>query len=188
MDLVASDERRSTTPNSGPCSVSARAGLGLAWIRELTVSNGTVFGFMLLNICGGVGAGMLGLLIPLYAIDLGAGMGEIGLIRSLQGIGMFVSTMPAGFLIDRYGSRRVYVIGALVGSVLVSLLPAVPTAKLLLILVALRGTVGPLTFTSVNAAFFRRLSRIGVGKAGWHKGSMSVGLSVLGPMLGAVTR
>src|SRR6185369_14558368 len=47
------------------------------------------------------------------------------------------------------------------------------------------GLFSSLKMTALNASFFRNLKNMGLEKAGWFKGSMSIGLTFLGPAFGA---
>jgi len=40
--------------------------------------------------------------------------------------------------------------------------------------------------TSLNADFFKNMNTIGIKKGGWFKGSMSVGVALIGPILGGI--
>jgi MFS family permease len=49
--------------------------------------------------------------LPLYARDLGASYGLIGLVVSAQGLGMLVSNIPSAILIRRLGQKRAMLLG-----------------------------------------------------------------------------
>jgi predicted MFS family arabinose efflux permease len=57
---------------------------------------------------------------------------------------------------------------------------------LLILVMLLEGLSRSLKFTSISAAFFESLHRFGLEKAGWYKGSLSIGLTFIGPALGGV--
>lgn len=67
------------------------------------------------------GIGALMPVIPLYAQELGATLALIGLIAGLRGAGILASDIPSGFLISRFGDKRILVAG-LAGSALAGLL------------------------------------------------------------------
>ncbi|HSM94197.1 MAG TPA: MFS transporter [Anaeromyxobacteraceae bacterium] len=134
----------------------------------------------------GTAGGALQLGVPLLALSLGAGSAEVALVRSISGAGMLLLVLPVGFLVDRFGSRRVYAIGAVAGAALAAAYGAGPSLPIVIALMGLEGVCAPLRFTSLTAAFYGRLSALGVGKAGWFKGSMSFGLTFLGPLIGGL--
>ena len=55
--------------------------------------------------------GMLALLLPIYAVDLGLSYSLIGLTLAGSGIGTLIGDLPAGTIQDRIGNRRSMVIG-----------------------------------------------------------------------------
>ena len=143
-----------------------------------------VTSFIILNITTGIVGGAMQLLVPLYAMDLHAGSAEIGLIRGISGIGMLLLVIPAGFLVDHFGAKRLFITGALAGTLFTATL-AVATAPIALVaLMGLSGLFSSLKMTSLNASFFRNLQSMGIEKAGWFKGSMSIGLTFIGPLFG----
>ena len=46
------------------------------------------------------------------------------------------------------------------------------------------GLLGSLKMTAINASFYNNLQSMGIEKSGWFKGSMSVGLTFIGPLAG----
>jgi MFS family permease len=63
---------------------------------------------MLLSVVSGLAIGMGRIVPTVYVIDLGAGAAEIGAIGAAEALGKMIVTLPAGFLIYRFGARRVY--------------------------------------------------------------------------------
>ncbi len=55
--------------------------------------------------------GMLALLLPLYAIDLGLSFNLIGLVVAGYGIGTLIGDLPAGEIQDRLGNRLSMIVG-----------------------------------------------------------------------------
>lgn len=141
-------------------------------------------GFICFNIVSGTAAGLLMFVIPIYAIHVGAGATEIGLLRSASGFGMLLLVLPAGDLVDRFGWKRLYLIGGSVSVLTLLAFPWLRTPGQLIAVMGVQGMANALKFSSINAAFFLYLKQMGVRRAGWHKGSMSIGLTFIGPMLG----
>lgn len=125
---------------------------------------------------------MLQLIVPMFALHLHASTVELGLIRSASGIGMILLVLPAGFLTDHYGWKKLYIIGGIISSLLLFLMPYLTLPILLIYLMGLQGISNSLKFSSLNAAFFQNLRTIGLRKAGWYRGSMSIGLTFIGPL------
>ncbi|HTN39502.1 MAG TPA: MFS transporter, partial [Asticcacaulis sp.] len=107
---------------------------------------------------------------------------------AMESIGMVLVTLPAGFIISRFGARRVYGIAS-VGPMMVNLTLAFTSflgvaswvslaASLLLI-----GLCIPFRIVSMNSTFLASLPRVGVSKAGWYRAALTGGLSLLGPAL-----
>jgi MFS family permease len=141
--------------------------------------------FLILNIVSGTVGGAMQLVVPLYAMSLQASTAQIGVIRGISGIGMLLLVIPAGFLVDHYGSKKLFLTGSFSGflSTLTLTVAKVPLA--MIVLMGLSGLFSSLKMTALNASFFRNLKNMGLEKAGWFKGSMSIGLTFLGPAFGA---
>lgn len=140
-------------------------------------------GFLLLTVLGGITIGMGKVVTTLFALDLGATPFEIGIIAAAESLGMMLVTVPAGFVIARYGARRVY-FTACMGPMLLSLL--LPWAPVWWLLAAGRGLIGlcsPFRIVSMNSSFLEKLHTLGSGKAGWYRATNSLGIAMLGPAL-----
>lgn len=141
---------------------------------------------LVVNVLTGISTGIIFVVLPLYAYMLGAGTAEIGMIRGFSGIGALLIVLPAGIMIDRFGAENLYFAGTL-GAVLgVLLLMVAGSAQQLALIMLLQGIAGSLRFISLNAAFFQRIALFGQDKAGWYRGSLSVGLTFIGPLLAGV--
>ncbi|CAD5107381.1 MFS transporter [Zestomonas carbonaria] len=140
--------------------------------------------FMLLAAFSGATIGMAKIITTLYAIEIGANAMQIGIISAMESLGMVLLTLPAGFVIARYGARRVYFLASL-GPMLLNL--AIPLFGGWLWLAFARLLIGlciPFRIVAMNSAFLRQLQRIGNDKAGWYRGSLTLGMGLLGPLLG----
>lgn len=153
--------------------------------HEIDTPKGLITSFLILNIVSGTVGGAMQLVVPLYAMSLQASTAQIGVIRGISGIGMLLLVIPAGFLVDHYGSKRLFLTGSFSGflSTLALTVAKVPLA--MIVLMGLSGLFSSLKMTALNASFFRNLKNMGLEKAGWFKGSMSIGLTFLGPAFGA---
>lgn len=153
-------------------------------MKNLFSGNKFLLNFMFLAICGGVGAGISQIAVTLYAINLGANSSEIGLIQGVQSIGIFLTVLPMGFLVDHFGAKKIFIIGGLIGALIYLFLPLANTPQLLLIFTAVLGFFMSFRFVSMNSIFLDYLKVNGNEKAGWYRASHSIGLAFLGPILG----
>ncbi len=142
--------------------------------------------FMVLSVVSGLAIGMGRVVTTLYVLHLGAGAAEVGLIGAAEALGKMIVTLPAGFLIYRFGARRVYS-AATIGSMLITLLT--PLTKLWVGVAIMRTLVGfcvPFRVVSMNSSFLQRLREIGAARSGWYRGAQNIGLMLLAPTLAAV--
>lgn len=158
--------------------MSALAPLARAWARERFVSH-----FMLLALASGTTISMAQLATTFYALKLGASTAQIGVISSMESLGMVFMTLPAGFLVARYGARRVYFIASAGPMLLNFVLPWTGVWYAIALTQWLIGLCIPFRIVSMNGAFLAQLKRIGFARAGWYRAAMSVGMGMLGPWL-----
>lgn len=142
--------------------------------------------FMAVSITGGAAAGVMQLLVPLYAISLSVSQAGVGVIRGLAQFGGLLTSLPGGFLIDRYGARRVYTVACLLDGLTIILIPSFTNVPWLTAFLFLEGALGTLRWTTINSAFFSRLETFGHARAGWTRASLAVGANFIGPLIGGV--
>lgn len=140
--------------------------------------------FLILNIVTGTVGGALQITVPSFALQLHASTAEIGLIRGMSGIGMLLLVIPAGLLVDQFGARRLFILGSLACACLTFMFSWLAAPIMLIVLQGVLGLFGSLKMTALNAAFFSRVRDMGLARAGWFRGSMSIGLTFVGPLLG----
>jgi predicted MFS family arabinose efflux permease len=97
---------------------------------------------------------------------------------------MLLLVIPAGFLVDHFGSKKLFLTGSIAGTLITFSLMLASAPIALAALLGLAGLFSSLKMTALNASFFRNLQTMGLDKAGWFKGSMSIGLTFIGPLLG----
>lgn len=146
--------------------------------------NYLLIGFVVINILTGMCCGIISMVLPLFAISIGASTGEVGIIKGISGIGALIMVLPSGLLVDNYGAKRLYVFGSIFSTITTFMLAVAISPKIIIIAMALQGFSNSLRFTSLNAAFFNKLNEIGIEKSGWYRGAMSIGLSFIGPFVG----
>lgn len=148
--------------------------------------NELIIRFMLINISSGIAAGMVTFIIPVYALSLNATSTEIGLITGISGIGLLLVVLPAGFLVDCFGSKKMYSVSCVFGAAIIMLFSFAANPGLLLLAMVFYGMAGTLRSTSLSAAFFKNMNTIGAKRAGWYQGSMTLGASFIGPIIGGI--
>jgi MFS family permease len=141
--------------------------------------------FLILNIITGTVGGAMQIAVPSFALELNATTAEIGLIRGVSGFGILLLIIPAGLLVDHFGARRLFIFGSLGTALITFALSAAGAPLALIVLQGVLGLFAALKITALNAAFFARLNAMGLSRAGWFRGSMSIGLTFIGPLLGA---
>lgn len=154
-------------------------------MKSFLARNKLILKFMSLAVCGGISVGVSQIAVNLYAIYLGASSSQIGLIGGLPGMSVVLTVLPMGFLIDRFGARRLFIIGCLFGALIYLFLPLADSPRHLLIFVTLLGFFMSFRFVSMSSVFLDYLREIGNDKAGWYRGSHSIGMVFLGPILGS---
>ena len=145
-----------------------------------------LLGFVLINLFTGVVVGVFQMVIPLYALRLNASNAELGLIRGGMGLGMFLTVIPAGFFVDHFGSKRLYLAGSILCTLVIVGVCLAVTPLALIALMSMYGFFRSLSLIATNAAFFRNLSVIGLDKAAWINGSLLLGAVAIGPLLGGL--
>ncbi|MET0269878.1 MAG: MFS transporter [Sphingomonas sp.] len=137
--------------------------------------------FILLSLVSGLTIGLGKIVTTLYALSLGASSFQVGIISAMESIGMVLVTVPAGFIIARYGMRSVYFTSSL-GPMLVNIgmafsgsVPALAGGRFAI------GLCIPFRIVSMNSAFLERLPRLGQAKAGWYRGTLTAGMAIIGP-------
>jgi MFS family permease len=146
---------------------------GLAFIQR----------FMLLAVVSGGSIALGRIATQLFAIHLGATPLQIGAIMAIEQATMMAMAVPAGFLISRLGVRTAYFTASLGPMLVYAVMPFAATWQLLALARGLIGVCIPFRIVSMNTSFLRELPRIGAEKAGWYRGSQTIGLSLVGPAL-----
>lgn len=72
-----------------------------------------IFVFYFPSVLMSINRGMVFLLIPLFAIELGAQAAGAGTVFALLGVGVVASDVPTGFAIGRFGEKKLMLVGLL---------------------------------------------------------------------------
>ncbi|WP_326537532.1 MFS transporter [Pseudorhodoferax sp.] len=137
--------------------------------------------FALLASLMGTSVGVAKIVSSLYAIELGATAGQLGLIAGGQLVGTLAMSIPVGFLVEHYGPARLFVLGSALAGLTYALVPAVQSVGFLLGCITAVSFFMPLRFVSLNAVFFEQVRHLGEGKAGWYRGTHMSGMFLIGP-------
>ncbi|MEO8334795.1 MAG: MDR family MFS transporter [bacterium] len=121
---------------------------------------------------------------PVIRSELGASLHEAQWLVSVYVLALGMSTPVAGFLADRFGLKRMYIIGLaifVVGSLFAGLAPSLPT---LVMARALKGIGGGIAVPCGTALLFRGFSKGELGLALGVFGLALLFAPALGPVLG----
>ena len=140
-------------------------------------------GFVTLAVISGITLGIAKVTTTLYALSLQATPLELALLGAAQSVGILAVSLPVGLMVDRYGARRLFVIGSLLVTVLYALIPAWGRLGFLLACTTAVSFAMPLRFISLSAVFMGELARIGEARAGWFRGAHMSGMFLIGPAL-----
>ena len=122
--------------------------------HEIHTPKGMITSFLVLNIVSGTVGGAMQLVVPLYALSLHATTVQIGIIRGISGIGMLLLVIPAGFLVDHYGSKKLFITGSIAGTFATFALTLAKVPLAMTALLGLSGLFSSLKMTALNASFF----------------------------------
>jgi MFS family permease len=134
----------------------------------------------------GLVVGMVGVLAPLFALSLDASTWQIGLVAGVLPLGIGLMSIPIGMAIDRFGPRRVFAAGSLVGGLGFFLVSTAEGPGGLVLATALASPAVPMHFLSIQSEFFHYLNAAGHSKAGWIRAMQLGGAYAAGPVLGGV--
>ncbi|MEH8016579.1 MFS transporter [Rheinheimera muenzenbergensis] len=148
--------------------------------------HGFLRSFMLLAVFGGVAIGLGRVVTTFYALHLGANNAQIGYIAALEAFGRLLVTLPAGFIIARYGARSIYALSSLVPMLLNACIPWVSVWYGVALTRGLVGLAIPFRIVAMNSSFLQQLHLLGPAKTGWYRGAQSFGVMILGPVLASL--
>jgi MFS transporter, FSR family, fosmidomycin resistance protein len=120
-------------------------------------------------------------LFPLLREDLDASYAALGLLVTVFNVATGAAQIPAGFLVDRFGARRLLLLGLGVMGVAMTALGFAPTYWLMLVLIALAGIGNSVFHPADYAILTASVDRGWLGRAfGIHTFAGNVGF-VLAP-------
>lgn len=154
-------------------------------MKATILQNKLLLQFILFSVVSGMGMGVAQMALTLYAVKLGATASQIGLIGGVQGVGLLLTVLPIGFLVDYVGPRKVFLFGTVISALIYLLFPFARSSSSLIIAVAVLSLFTAFRFIPMTSVFLEFVRKVGSGKAGWQRGSHSFGLVFLGPLFGA---
>ena len=145
-----------------------------------------ITGFVLLALASGITIGITKVTNALLALHLGATPFQVSLVVALESAGMLLVTIPAGFLIERFGPRRVYLLSSLAAAGAYLASPWTTAWWQLLPIALVVGICIPFRVVAMSGSFLERLKTLGSGKTGWYRGSLMTGMLLIGPFAGSL--
>jgi len=142
------------------------------------------YAFVSLALISGITIGMNKILVTLLALHLNAESWQIGLLIGAESLSMMLLSLPAGIYISRLGPRRVYAIASIGAMVLYPLIAYAGTWYLAAIFLFIAGVCIPFRVVSMNTSWLERLPEVGTHRGGWYRGTLMLGIGLLGPLLG----
>jgi MFS family permease len=154
-------------------------------MRSFLQDHRFILAFTALAVLAGLSVGVAKVTTSLYALDLGATPAQFGLIAGAQSVGVLLMGIPMGLLVDRVGPLRLFAVGSVLAALVYAAVPLVRDAWFLALCTALVSFCMPCRFVSLNTVFLHRLEELGPAKAGWFRGTHTIGFFLLGPAVAA---
>ncbi len=140
--------------------------------------------FLMINLLTGAAAGILQLVVPLYALALKATVAQLGLVTGIGSIGRILIILPSGFLIDSYGTRKLYMYSTGLNIISILLLTQAGSPYSLILIMVFQGMTQAVSFMSLQASLLKQLPAWNANQSSWQRGSVLLGFHLLGPVLG----
>lgn len=143
-----------------------------------------LLGFVGLTLLSGLTIGMNKVLGTLLGLHLHVTNTELAIISSAETIAMTLGTLPAGHLLGRGDPRFWYGGVSLALAGMFCVLPWLPGWQWVALAMFAVGLCISLRIVAMSTVFLKRLPELGQGKAGWYKGTLTLGIQFLGPLAG----
>jgi predicted MFS family arabinose efflux permease len=141
-------------------------------------------GFVGLTLLSGITIGMNKVLGTLLGLHLEVNNLQLAIVSSAETFAMALGTLPAGHLLGRGNPRHLYAAVSLTLSAVFCILPWLPDWQWVALVMFLVGLCISLRIVAMSTVFLVRLPELGQGKAGWYKGTLTLGIQFLGPLTG----
>ncbi|MBV7535187.1 MFS transporter [Duganella sp. sic0402] len=143
-----------------------------------------LIGFVGLTLLSGMTIGMNKVLSTLLGIHLGVSNLQLAVISSAETFAMALGTIPAGYILARGNPKYLYAAVSLTLSLAFCALPWLPGWQWVALLMFLVGLCISLRIVAMSTVFLVRLPEIGQSRAGWYKGTLTLGMQFAGPLTG----
>lgn len=140
-------------------------------------------GFVALSLLSGITIGMNKILGTLLGLHLGVTPFQLGIIGGAETLALALGTLPAGILIGRGNPRLLYATVSLILTGMFFVLPHIPSWRLVAFGMFAVGLCISFRIVAMSTVFLTRLPEIGQAKAGWYKGTLSLGIQFAGPLI-----
>lgn len=141
-------------------------------------------GFISLSLLSGITIGMNKVLGTLLGVHLGASHWQLGLIGGAETFAMALGTLPAGWLLSRGNPKVLYALVSVALTVLFFVLPHIRSWSFVALTMFVVGLCISMRVVAVSTVFMVRLPELGQNRAGWYKGTLTLGMQFLGPLIG----
>jgi len=132
----------------------------------------------------GITIGMNKILVTLLALHLNAESWQIGLLIGAESLSMMLMSLPAGIYISRFSARWVYGISSLGAMALYPLIGYSSSWYLAALFLFIAGICIPFRVVAMNTSWLERLPEVGTSRGGWYRGTLMLGIGLVGPLLG----
>jgi MFS family permease len=153
-------------------------------MKRSPLLNATLRWFLLAMILANVASEMYFSLLAVYLAELGASVGQVGLVFSLAAIVPLALQIFGGWLSDSIGRLRTIAIGAAVASLGYVLLPLAPTWQWAILALALEYVSGSMVGPSFSAFIAEQSSEETRGRVFGISKGIFLTVAVIGPVLG----
>lgn len=143
-----------------------------------------LIGFIGLTMLSGMTIGMNKVLATMFGLHLGVTNFQLALISSAETAAMAIGTLPAGRILARGNPKILYAAVSLTLSAMFCILPWMPGWQWVAVVMFLVGLCIALRIVAMSTVFLVRLPGLGQGKAGWYKGTLTLGIQFAGPLTG----
>lgn len=141
-------------------------------------------GFISLSLLSGITIGMNKVLGTLLGVHLGVSHWQLGLIGGAETFAMALGTLPAGWLLSRGNPKVLYALVSVALTGLFFVLPHIRSWSFVALTMFVVGLCISMRVVAVSTVFMVRLPELGQNRAGWYKGTLTLGMQFLGPLIG----
>lgn len=142
-----------------------------------------VLAFAGLSLISGITIGMNKILGTLLGLQLGVTTWQLGVISGAETLALAVGTLPAGRVLGRGDPRVWYALVSLLLAGVFIALPRLGQWQWVALAMFAAGLCISFRIVAMSTVFLLQLPRIGHARAGWYKGSLTLGIQFAGPLI-----